>query len=80
VLCKRIWLLFTSFITPNVYGGAGITLGNANVVAGNGGSIWTDLGIYAPTAVEIVIALAVVSLGALAFIVLSNKLMNREGQ
>lgn len=78
VLCKRIWLLFTSFITPNVYGGNGITLGNANVIAGNGGSIWADLGVYAPTAIEVVIAVAVVSLGVLGFIVLTSKLMGRE--
>ncbi len=78
VLCKRIWLLFTSFITPNVYGGNGITLGNANVIAENGGSIWTALGIYAPTAIEIIISVGVVAVGILAFIMLTSKLMGRK--
>lgn len=29
VACKRVWLLFTSLITPNIEGGSGITLGTS---------------------------------------------------
>lgn len=78
VLCKRIWLLFTSFIVPNVYGGSGITLGNINAIAANDGSIWTNLGIYMPTAIELIIVVAVISAGALAFIALTTKLMDSK--
>ena len=37
--------------------------------------VWALLGTYAPTWVEIVVALGVVALGVLAFIVLSRKLL-----
>lgn len=77
VLCKRIWLLFTSFVYPNVAGASGITLGNQQVIAAND-SMWSTIGVYAPTAIEIVIALAVVSLGVLAFIVLCQKLLPQK--
>ena len=78
VFCKRLWLLFTSFVTPNVFGGNGITLGNQNVIAGHGGSIWSPLGIYAPTGVEIVIALSVIAAGVLIFMVLARLVMKRK--
>ncbi len=42
VLCKRLWLLFTSFIVPNVEGAPGIL--------SDGG--WALLGAYAPTLPE----------------------------
>lgn len=77
VLCKRVWLLFTSFVMPNVYGGAGITLGNVNAIA-DAGSIWTALGTYVPTAVEFVIIAGVVSVGALMFVALVKRLMGQE--
>lgn len=78
VLCKRIWLLLTSFITPNVEGAAGITLGSQGVIE-SAGSMWALAGAYAPTPVEIAIIVGVVSLGVLAFLLLSDKLIVAEG-
>ena len=72
VACKRVWLLFTSFIHPNIYGGAGITTGTQAAQA-DPTAMWMTTGSYAPTAPEIVIFVGVVSLGILAFIVLSKK-------
>lgn len=77
VLCKRIWLLFTSFVEPNVFGGGGITLGSQNVIASNG-SIWSAFGTYAPTMFELAIAVGVIALGALAFAVLCRKMLTVE--
>ena len=77
VACKRVWLLFTSFITPNVYGAPGISGGSA--AAREGGNIWGLLGTYAPTLPEIMIVIGVISLGVLGFMVLSNKLLDGEG-
>ncbi|WP_165045538.1 MULTISPECIES: NrfD/PsrC family molybdoenzyme membrane anchor subunit [unclassified Adlercreutzia] len=71
VLCKRIWLLLTSFITPNIEGAAGITLGNQGVIE-SAGSMWALSGAYMPTAIEIIIVIGVLSLGVLAFLVLSD--------
>ena len=71
VACKRIWLLFTSFIHPNIYGGPGISTGTAMAQA-DPSAMWLTMGSYAPTAPEIVIFIGVVSLGILAFMVLSK--------
>ncbi|MBQ6390348.1 MAG: polysulfide reductase NrfD [Eggerthellaceae bacterium] len=76
VACKRIWLLFTSFITPNVAGAPGIAGGSA--AAREGGDIWAIIGTYAPTLPEILIVVGVISLGVLAFMVLCNKLVAGE--
>ena len=65
VLCKRLWLLFTSFIVPNVEGAPG--------VLSDGG--WALLGSYAPTVPEVLIVLGVVSVGTLGFMVLGSKLL-----
>ena len=74
VFCKRCWLLLTSFIVPNVQGANGITLGTLEAQQGGLG-MWALGGSYAPTWTEVVIALGVVALGALAFILLSRKLL-----
>ena len=65
VLCKRLWLLFTSFIVPNMEGAPGIM--------SDGG--WALLGSYAPTLPEVLIVLGVVSVGALGFMALCSKLL-----
>lgn len=65
VLCKRLWLLFTSFIVPNVEGAPGIM--------SDGG--WALLGSYAPTVPEVLIVLGVVSVGTLGFMALGSKLL-----
>lgn len=73
VACKRVWLLFTSFITPNVVGAPGIAGGSA--AARRGDSIWATIGSYMPTIPELLIVIGVISLGVLVFMVLSNKLL-----
>ena len=77
VFCKRVWLLFTSFTMPNVYGGNGITLGTQAAQLGDAGDVWTLLGMYAPTLPEIVIFAGVICAGALAYLVLSKALLPR---
>ncbi len=65
VLCKRAWLLFTSFITPNVYGAPGIL--------GDGG--WGLLASYGPTLPEVLIVVGVISVGTLGFQLLAGTLL-----
>ena len=65
VLCKRLWLLLTSFIVPNVEGAPG--------VLSDGG--WALLGAYAPTLPEVLIVVGLPCLGALAFMALGSKLL-----
>ena len=77
VACKRVWLLFTSFVHPNVYGGAGITTGTAAAQA-DPAAMWATTGSYAPTVPEVLIVVGVISVGVLAFMVLSNKLLGDE--
>lgn len=77
VFCKRIWLLLTSFITPNVYGGPGISLGTSDAIATHSpASVWATVGTYAPTAFEIAIWVGVISLGVIMFTMLSKKLLS----
>ena len=71
---KRVWLLLTSFVGFNVAGAPGVSLGTAAAQQG-GSSMWALTGTYAPTWVEIVVVIGVVSLGALAFLVLAQKLL-----
>ncbi|WP_165252134.1 NrfD/PsrC family molybdoenzyme membrane anchor subunit [Adlercreutzia sp. ZJ304] len=78
VACKRVWLLFTSFIHPNVYGGPGIASGTFDAQQ-NPADMWMLLGSYAPTFVEILVVIGVVSVGVLIFMILSNKLIAGEG-
>ena len=65
VLCKRVWVLFTSFVVPNVVGAPG-------VMSADG---WALLGSYAPTLPEVLIVIGVPCLGALGFMVLTSKLL-----
>ena len=64
VLCKRLWLLLTAFVIPNIVGAPGVLSG-----------AWMMAGSYAPTAVEVLIVLGVPSLGALAFMALGSRLL-----
>ena len=78
VAAKRVWLLFTSFIHPNVYGASGITAGTFNAQA-DPANMWALTGSYAPTVPECLVALGVISVGVLIFMVLSNKLVAESG-
>ena len=75
VFCKRIWLLFTSFYEFNISGAPGVISGSSAARGASGVDVFAMLGTYAPTWVEIAVAVGVVSLGALAFIVMSRKLL-----
>ena len=79
VLCKRAWLLFTSFVVPNVQGASGVTLGTVSAQQ-PGADIWTVYGTYMPTLPEVVIAVGVIAVGALIFAVLANKLLAGENK
>lgn len=70
VLCKRIWLLFTAFLEPNVTGAPGITVGNANLV---GSTSFVQGGTYAPTAIEIVVIAGVIAACVLAYMLFAKR-------
>lgn len=74
VFAKRVWLLLTSFVTPNVAGAPGITLGTTTAQQGSVG-VWSTAGFYMPTLPEVLIAVGVVCVGALIFGVLAAKLL-----
>lgn len=76
VFFKRIWLLFTSFITFNISGAPGVVSGSSSAAHATGVDVWAVASSYAPTWVELVVTVGVVALGALAFIVLSRKLLS----
>lgn len=75
VLCKRVWLLFTSFTMTNVYGAPGISSGSTAARGADGFGMWALTGSYAPTPVEVVVVIAVVSFCILGIAVLSKKLV-----
>ncbi len=71
VFFKRLWLLLTSFVVFNTAGAPGVTVGNSNVTQ----QTWLLQGAYMPTIVEIVIAVGIISLTALLYLVLANRLL-----
>ena len=75
VFCKRIWLLFTSFYEFNIAGAPGVISGSSAARGASGVDVFSMLGTYAPTWVEVAVVVGVVSLGALAFIVMSRMLL-----
>lgn len=70
VFCKRVWLLLTSFITPNVDGALGITLGTQSAQTGGVMSMWATQGLYMPSAIEVLILVGGCAFMALAIMVL----------
>ena len=77
VFCKRCWLMFTGFATPNIIGGNGITLGAVAAQQGGMADMWSVMGVYAPTVPEVVITVGIFALGICAFTVLCHKLLKR---
>jgi molybdopterin-containing oxidoreductase family membrane subunit len=75
VFCKRVWLLFSSFIHPNIAYGPGISSGSLSARLSSGDQIWAVTSNYAPTLPEIIVALAVIAFGVTVFIVLIHKLL-----
>ena len=76
VAAKRLWLLLTSFVTPNVAGAPGITLGTNAAANTPSPDIWSVVGTYAPTLPEVCIVVGVISLGALVFMIMSKALLS----
>ena len=62
VLCKRVWLLLTAFVTPNIEGAPGIMTAEG----------WAMGGSYLPTLPEIAIVLGVVGVGVIGFQLLAG--------
>lgn len=75
VFFKRIWLLFTSFITPDVYGAPGLISGSSVARHAQGVDSCAVISSYAPTAIEIFVVLGVLALGFLAFMALTGWLI-----
>ena len=71
VFCKRIWLLFTSFITPNTYGAPGLMDGTSANASGM--DAWAVVSSYAPSWVELTVLLGVIALGVLGFLILAER-------
>ena len=77
VFCKRCWLMFTGFATPNIVGGNGITLGTSAAQTGDASTVWSVMGTYMPTMSEVLVTLGIFALAALAIVMLSNKLLKK---
>lgn len=75
VFCKRVWLLFTSFFAFNVSGAPGVSSGSTVARNATGPDIWSTVGAYAPTAVEIIIVVGVIAVGVLAFMIMAQKML-----
>ncbi|ACV23770.1 putative hydrogenase 2 b cytochrome subunit [Slackia heliotrinireducens] len=78
VFCKRCWLMFTGFATPNIVGANGITLGTTAAQTGGAANMWSVLGTYMPTLPEVCISVSVFALAGLAFIVLCHALIKPQ--
>ena len=72
VFCKRIWLLFTSFIFPNVSGAPGLVSGSSSSRGLYGMDGWAVTSSYAPTLPEILIVVGMVAVGVMAFLLLAK--------
>lgn len=75
VLCKRIWLLFSGFKTPNIDWGPGISSGSLSARQSAGDAIWATASNYAVQLPELMIAIAVFSFGVFLFVLLVHKLV-----
>lgn len=80
VFFKRVWLLFTSFIHPNIAYGPGISSGSLSARLSSGDQIWAVTSNYLPSLPEIMVALAVISFGVTVFIVLTHVLLPKYKQ
>ncbi|HIY84734.1 NrfD/PsrC family molybdoenzyme membrane anchor subunit [Rubneribacter sp.] len=78
VFCKRIWLLFTSFIYPNVSGAPGLIAGSSASRGAGGMDGWAVASSYAPSVNEVLIVVGMVALGILAFLVLGKLLLSYD--
>lgn len=74
VFCKRFWLLQSSFAHFNVDGA--ITLGTKAAQMG-GTDMWAVAGSYAPTILEVCVAVGVISAGVVVFLALTKTLLKK---
>lgn len=75
VFCKRVWLLFTSFVHPNLSGAPGVSLGTTVAQGGDAWAVFATVGTYAPTWVELAVVVGAVAFGVLAFTLLARWLL-----
>lgn len=80
VFCKRVWLLFTAFITPNLMGAPGLISGSSEAIRETGTASFAALSSYAPTVFEVLIVVGVLALVVLAFLLLAGLLLKPRGQ
>ena len=80
VFCKRVWLLFTAFITLNVMGAPGIISGSSAAADATGTASFAVLSSYAPTPIEVLVVIGVISLVILGFMVLVGLLVRPDGE
>lgn len=71
VLAKRVWLLLTAFVAPAATNSAFAS----DALAANAFAFGKVGAFYAPTAIEVVIAIAILCCGVLAFMLISNALI-----
>lgn len=80
VFCKRVWLLFTSFATFNIYGAPGVIQGSTAAANAAGMDVWVVASSYAPTMIELAVVIGVISLGAAAFVVMADSMLGKTKQ
>ncbi|MDR5655749.1 NrfD/PsrC family molybdoenzyme membrane anchor subunit [Halodesulfurarchaeum sp. HSR-GB] len=63
ILFEGIYLVFTGYTDLNITAAPGVTTGRG--YTGLGADVWTTIGVYTPTAVELLISVGIIALGAL---------------
>lgn len=74
VFCKRIWLLLTSFIVPNIMGAPGIISGSSSSAHAEGTASFSVLSSYVPTFSEVLVVVGVCALAMLGFLYLADNI------
>ena len=75
VLCKRIWLLLSAFIDPNIAGAPGIISGSSAAASATGTQVWAMQGTYAPTMIELAVTAGVIAAGVVVFMLMTKKIV-----
>lgn len=75
VFCKRIWLLLTSFIVPNIMGAPGIISGSSSSAHAEGTASFSVLSSYVPTFSEVLVVVGVCALAMLGFLYLADTIL-----
>ena len=80
VFCKRIWLLLTSFIVPNIMGAPGIISGSSSSAHAEGTASFSVLSSYVPTFSEVLVVVGVCALAMLGFLYLADNIFVQRGK